>query len=61
MTSNADLQSDRKAMCGEKVDYHCPYDEAQLRIAKQMAGRFICPCCFSTFSAQETRERPYNA
>ena len=38
----------RKNYMGEKVDGHCPYDEATLREDKVNPG-FICPICWTHY------------
>lgn len=38
---------------GPKVDFHCPYDEATLRLTRD-GQRHICPCCWSTFLIADT-------
>lgn len=35
---------------GPRVDFHCPYDEAQLRQAR-VPGKHICPICWTYFNA----------
>jgi hypothetical protein len=36
---------------GPKVDYHCPYDEATLRVSLFHPGMHICPVCWTEFAA----------
>jgi hypothetical protein len=43
------LYRDNRDKFGERVNFHCPYDEAQLRRSVELPGRFICPCCWTSF------------
>ena len=39
----------RRKRFGGRVGAHCPYDEATLRFDNAQPGKFICPCCWSSF------------
>lgn len=41
---------------GEKVDFHCPYDEATLRDSLKHPGKHICPCCHTVFQVFPARK-----
>jgi hypothetical protein len=36
---------------GPKVDYHCPFEEATLRVSLFHPGMHICPVCWTEFAA----------
>jgi len=42
-------QRDKSQGMGRRVDEHCPYDEATLRVDLDRPGRHICPCCHTSF------------
>ena len=43
---------------GEKVDRHCPYDEATLRIYNPDRDYDICPCCHTIFESESLTTTP---
>lgn len=45
-------RKERSDGLGSKVDFHCPYDEATLRVDLTRPGYYTCPCCYTPFRAR---------